>query len=379
MKTERRIPGWKDKVLFTPGPLSTSRTVKQAMQRDLGSRDFEFVSVVQSIRDRLLDLAGARPGDYEAVPMQGSGTFSVESVFSSCVPFDGKVLIIVNGAYGQRMAKMCQVLRIDTEVLEYPEDVLPDLKEVERTLKQMEGVITHVAIVHCETTTGIINPIQKVGMLCKAVNARYIVDAMSSFGAVPLNVGAAHIDYLISSANKCIEGVPGFGFVIARHEALLETQGCARSLSLNLLDQWKGLESNGQFRFTPPTHVLLAFHQALLELEAEGGVEGRAARYYKNYQTLVNGMRAMGFKEYLKPELQGYVITSFLYPEHPKWSFEEFYKRLNDRDQVIYPGKVSNADCFRIGNIGRLCEADVKGLLAAIREVMDEMGLALGA
>lgn len=374
MNKKQPISGWKDKVLFTPGPLTTSRTVKQAMLRDLGSRDFEFIGIVREIRERLVALAGAKAGDYEAVIMQGSGTFAVEAVFSSAVPPDGRVLIIINGAYGQRMERICRTLKIETTVLEYPENTLPDLKEVEQTLEREVGLITHVAVVHCETTTGIINPIQKIGALAKASEARYIVDAMSSFGAVPINAPAAHIDYLVSSANKCIEGVPGFAFVVARRKALLETEGWARSLCLDLLDQWKGLEKNGQFRFTPPTHALLAFHRALAELDTEGGPEGRAARYYKNYKTLVEGMRAMGFKEYLPAELQGYIITSFLYPDDPKWNFEEFYRRLNDRDLVIYPGKVSNADCFRIGNIGRISESDVYTLLAAIREVMNEMG-----
>lgn len=374
MNAKQSVPGWKDKTLFTPGPLTTSRTVKQAMQRDLGSRDYEFIGIVREIRARLVALAGAQPGDYEAVILQGSGTFAVEAVFSSAVPPDGRVLIIINGAYGQRMQKICKVLKIETTVLEYPENTLPDIKEIEQVLQREAGLITHVAVVHCETTTGIINPIQKIGALAKAVGARYIVDAMSSFGAVPINAPAAHVDYIVSSANKCIEGVPGFSFAIARREALLETEGWARSLCLDLLDQWKGLEKNGQFRFTPPTHALIAFHQALAELDAEGGPEGRGARYYKNYKTLVDGMRAMGFKEYLPPELQGYIITSFLYPEDPKWDFEEFYRRLNARDLVIYPGKVSNADCFRIGNIGRIGESDVRGLLAAIREIMNEMG-----
>lgn len=367
------IIGWKDKALFTPGPLTTSRTVKQAMLRDLGSRDFAFIETVAAIRNGLLDLAGVKQGEYEAVLMQGSGTFSIEAVFSSCVPPDGKVLIIVNGAYGQRMRKICKILKIETETLEYPEDSLPDLKEIEAVLKAQAGRISMAAVVHCETTTGIINPIQKIGTLAREAGARYFVDAMSSFGAIPLNAAAARIDYLVSSANKCIEGVPGFGFVIARREALLETEGWARSLSLDLLDQWKGLEGNGQFRFTPPTHALLAFHQALRELEAEGGPEGRGARYYENYRILVEGMRKLGFREYLKPEWQGYIITSFLYPDNPNWSFEAFYKRLNERGLVIYPGKVSNADCFRIGNIGRIFPNDVRDLLGAIRDVMEEM------
>lgn len=370
------LPDWKDKILFTPGPLTTSRTVKQAMLRDLGSRDFAFIGLIQRVRDGLLALAQTKAGDYEAIPMQGSGTFAIESVFSSAVPRDGKVLIIINGAYGKRMASICRTLAIETVCLEYPENTLPDLSDVEEALRTHEG-ITHVAVVHCETTTGIINPVQAIGAMVKAAGARYMVDAMSSFGAVPLNVPGAHIDYLVSSANKCIEGVPGFGFVIARRAALLETEGWARSVSLNLLDQWKGLEGNGQFRFTPPTHALLAFDQALAELFQEGGVEGRAKRYYTNYKALVEGMRTLGFETYLSDSLQGYIITSFFYPDDERWSFEAFYKYLNDRGYVIYPGKVSNADCFRMGSIGRIFESDVKDLLAAVRDCLEQMGVAL--
>lgn len=366
------IPTWKDKVLFTPGPLTTAPTVKQAMLRDLGSRDFAFIEMVRDIRRRLLAIGGVASPAYEAILMQGSGTFSVEAVFSSTVARDGKVLIIVNGAYGKRMVQMCGVLGIATEVLNFAEDQQPDLAQVAAALAR--GGITDVATVHCETTTGIMNPIAEIGALARGAGARYFVDAMSSFGAVPIDVAAAQIDYIVSSANKCIEGVPGFGFVIARREALLETEGRARSLSLDLLAQWKGLEKDGQFRFTPPTHVLLAFHQALAELGREGGAEGRAARYRANYATLVGGMRALGFREYLPAEKQGYIITSFRYPEHAAWDFETFYRLLNERGYVIYPGKVSNADCFRIGNIGRIFEADVQDLLAAVAEVKRGMG-----
>ncbi len=368
------IPGWKDKVLFTPGPLTTSPPVKQAMLRDLGSRDFAFIEIVRDIRRRLVALGEAEVGDYEAIPMQGSGTLSIEAVMASAVPPNGKVLVIINGAYGRRTAQICEVAKIDCVTVEGPEHRTPDLAEVERVLKA-DSAITTVAVVHCETTTGIMNPIKEIGALAKAADCTFYVDAMSCFAAVQTNLAECNIDYLVSSANKCIEGVPGFGFVIAKHDTLMATEGYARSMSLDLLSQWKGLEKNGQFRFTPPTHVLLAFHQALLELEAEGGVAGRGARYRANYETLVTGMRAIGFKEYLDPALQGYIITSFRYPEHPKFDFEEFYRRLNDKDYVIYPGKVSDADCFRIGNIGRIFEADVRALLAAIRETISEMGV----
>lgn len=364
-----------DKRLFTPGPLTTSLTVKQAMFRDLGSRDFEFIATVKDIRRRLLAIGNADEGAYEVVLMQGSGTFSVEAVISSTIPPDGKLLVIVNGAYGQRIAQLAKVLKIECLALTFAEDSLPDLDQLDAALA--DDAITHVAVVHCETTTGLINPIKDIGLLAQKYGKRYIVDAMSSFGAIPIDLADCAIDYLVSSANKCIEGAPGFGFVLARREALLATEGYARSLSLDLLAQWRGLEKDGQFRFTPPTHVLLAFQQALNELDEEGGVEGRARRYRRNYETLIAGMRELGFEEYLKPEDQGYIITSFRYPTHPNFNFKEFYERLNDRGLVIYPGKVSNADCFRIGHIGRLFESDMRDLLAAIKRVLAEMEVVL--
>lgn len=376
MKTTNRIPGWKDKILFTPGPLTTSQTVKQAMLRDLGSRDTEFISIVKDIRNKLVGLGQASPDEYTAVLMQGSGTFGLEAVVSSTVPPDGKLLVIINGAYGKRLARIASVLKIETVTLEYPENTTPDLNEIEDTLKTY-GKITTVTVVHCETTTGIINPIREIGRIVAKSSAKYFVDAMSSFGAVPINLAECGIDYLVSSANKCIEGVPGFSFVLCKLSSLTDTDGYARSVSFNLLDQYQGFEKNGQFRFTPPTHSLVAFHRALEELEAEGGVSGRAERYHKNYEVLIAGMQQLGFKEYLKPEDQGYIITSFLYPDDPNFSFEKFYDILNRKDYVIYPGKVSNADCFRIGNIGRIFETDVKALLAAIAETITEMGVKL--
>src|SRR6185503_8865717 len=260
-----------DKLLFTPGPLTTSATVKQAMLRDLGSRDDEFIDTVRSIRERLLAVAGVRPGQsFEAILMQGSGTFALESVISSVLPPTGKLLMLVNGAYGERMVQMAGRLRIPVETLRCPENETHEPAALQLLLEQ-DRTITHVGVVHCETTTGILNPVAEFGSLVHAAGRSYIVDAMSSFGAIPLDLEAAGVDYLVSSANKCIEGVPGFAFVIARRTALLATEGFARSISLDLLAQWQGLEKTGQFRFTPPTHALLAFEQALRELEAEGG------------------------------------------------------------------------------------------------------------
>jgi len=358
-----------NKLLFTPGPLTTSNTVKAAMLRDAGSRDAEFLAVVRSIRERLLAIGGMEPGgDYECVLMQGSGTYAIESVISSAIPRDGRLLVAVNGAYGRRIAQMARVHGIEVETLDVPENRRISADAVAGRLAV--SAFTHVAVIHCETTTGIVNPVEEIGAVVANAGAAFIVDAMSSYGAIPLSLEAAHADFVISSANKCIEGVPGFGFILARREPLLAAKDRARTLSLDLHAQWAGLEADGQFRFTPPTHVILAFHQALDELEAEGGVPGRAARYRRNYETLASGMEHLGFEHYLAPEDRGYIITTYRYPDGFSFGFEEFYSRLSELGFIIYPGKLSQEPCFRIGTIGRLGVEDIQALLAAIAQVM---------
>ena len=365
------IPPWKDKALFTPGPLTTSPTVKQAMLRDLGSRDTEFIGVIQDVRKRLVRL-GTDSDEYTAVLVQGSGTYGIEATLSSVIPPEGKLLILINGAYGHRMLKIAVIHRIDCESLIFPEDTQPDASALESALEK-DQKITHVAVVHCETTTGIINPVEVYGRIVKKYNRIFIVDAMSSFGAYPIDLKVCGIDYLVSSSNKCIEGVPGFSFVLACKDSLKATRGFARTLSLDLLAQWEGLEGDGQFRFTPPTHAILAFRQALLELELEGGVAARGERYRENYEIALSAMQAMGFKPYLDEAVRGHIITSFHYPDHPNFNFKEFYERLSDKGYVIYPGKLSHADCFRIGHIGRLDASDVACLMAAIANALREM------
>lgn len=366
------------KLLFTPGPLTTSATVKAEMLRDAGSRDRDFLQTVREIRERLLAIGGtASPnnvGEYECVLMQGSGTFAIESVISSAISREGKLLVLVNGAYGRRIAQMARVHGIETETVDAPENRKIPPEAVAERLAVSRGV-THVAVIHCETTTGIINPIEEIGAVVKNAGAVYIVDAMSSFGAIPLDLAAARIDFLISSANKCIEGVPGFGFVLAQRGRLLEAKGRARTLSLDLHAQWAGFESDGQFRFTPPTHTLLAFKQALLELEAEGGVAGRSTRYRANHAALMRGMTELSFAAYLVPEDQSYIITAFRYPAHPRFDFEEFYARLSQLGFIIYPGKLTSEPCFRIGTIGCLSPSDVEALLTGMRRVLGEMGV----
>jgi len=375
MKLSTTLPTARDKLLFTPGPLTTSLSVKQAMLHDAGSWHFEFNAKVKWVREKILEVAGlSRDAGWEAILLQGSGTFGVEAVFATCVPPNGKVAVLANGAYGERMALMLQHLKIDHVVVRTPENTPNDHAALDRALAT-DKTITHVAIVHCETTTGLLNPIAEVGRVVKGHRRAYIVDAMSSFAAVPIDFAAAGIDYLISSANKCIEGVPGFSFVICRREALLACEGYARCLSLDLLDQLKGFDKNGQFRYTPPTHSLLAFERAMKELEYEGGVKGRGARYRRNHETLVAGMKQLGFRPYLDPEVQSYIITSFSYPDSESFAFDAFYRRLSDRGFIIYPGKISRANTFRIGSIGRIFPSDIDALVSAIGGVLNEMGV----
>lgn len=371
---KRNLPSWKDKALFTPGPLTTSKTVKHAMLRDIGSRDDEFIDVIKDIRLHLLELANVSEPGFTAVLLPGSGTFGIESVISSIIPDSGKLLVLINGAYGNRIHQIAERLKISTEKMVCAEDeiVLPDDLEI---LLNEQPSITHLAVVHCETTTGIFNPIMDYARIVKDRNVTLIIDAMSSFGAVPIDVQELGIDFLISSANKNIEGVPGFSFIIANTEELSKTKEFARTLSLDLYAQWQGFENTGQFRFTPPTHALLAFQQALIELQWEGGIQGRATRYKNNYLVTQNAMKELGFKPFLPEQLQGYIISSYLYPDDKSFNFEIFYQLLSDRGFVIYPGKLSLANCFRIGHIGRIGQDDVQALMHAIKDVLIEMNV----
>jgi len=364
------------KLLFTPGPLTTSPGVKQAAMKDLGSRDKAFIEIVRSIRTSLLELAHVSSPLYEAVLMQGSGTFGIESTISSIIPPDGLLLNIVNGAYGRRISLIASIYKIPVLELVYEENEVPDLDELVKTLISNPG-ITHVAVVHGETTTGLLNPIEAIGKIVADFNKVYIVDAMSTFGAYDIDLIKHHISFLVSSSNKCIEGIPGFSFIIGLSKLITESKSNRRSLSLDLFSQWEGLESDGQFRFTPPVQILIAFHQALIELSQEGGVAARGKRYQTNNELLVSGMRDAGFKVYLDDKIRSHIITSFYYPEDPNFSFESFYQKLNEKGFVIYPGKLSKVDCFRMGNIGQLFPEDIRALLKAVHETIKEMNLDL--
>ena len=360
-------------LLFTPGPLTTSSAIKQAMLRDVGSRDREFIRLVEKVRRRLLALAGVSDAaGYEAVLIQGSGTYAVEAMVGTFVPKSSRLLVIDNGAYGARMGEIAHILGIDTHVRQLPPAQPVDPLAVAEAIGD-DPAITHVAAIHCETTTGVLNPIGQIGAVARDAGRTLLVDAMSSFGAVEIDLERDHIDALAASANKCLEGVPGCAFVLARR-ALLDA-GVGRSLSLDVAAQWRGFERDGQFRFTPPTHVVLALDRALDELEREGGIRGRAARYRANRERLLDRMRDIGFTEIVAPEHQSDVITAFRCPADPAFAFDDFYERLRARNFVIYPGKLPAIESFRIGTIGRLFPADFDALTGAIREVLAAMNV----
>ena len=365
-------------LLLTPGPLTTTRTVRESMMQEYSTWDVDYNGIVQSIRTRLVELAtsdAANLDTHTAVLMPGSGTFTVESVVGSVIPSDGKLLVLNNGAYGARITTIARMLKVDTVELGQAEIEPTDLGQVEQMLAG-DTAITHVAMVHCETTTGMLNPVEAVGEIVRRLGRVFILDAMSSFGGIPMSMELTGAHYLISSANKCVQGVPGFGFVVADRAMLEATEGWSRSHSLDLFDQWRVMETNGgKWRFTSPTHVVSAFARALDELKEEGGIEARHTRYVANQKTMVKGMRALGFRTLLGDDLQSPIITSFYYPDDAEFEFQKFYDALKSRGFVIYPGKVSHAQCFRIGSIGDVQPEDMTGLVGRISEVIDELGV----
>ena len=362
-----------DPLLLTPGPLTTSKTVKTAMLHDWGSRDATFIRMNAEVLERIAALAGGA-GTHVTVPVQGSGTFAVEAMLTNFVPRNGKVLILINGSYGKRAAKICQYATRAHTVLETPEDTPPDVGRVAAALAA-DPAISHVFAVQCETTSGILNPIAEIGAVVAKAGRRFLLDAMSAFGALPLDARETPFDAMAASSNKCLEGVPGIGYVVCRAEALAETEGNATSLSLDLHDQWTAMAATKQWRFTPPLQVIAALHRAIEEHAAEGGVAGRGARYAANCKILVDGMRALGFETLLPDRLQAPIIVTLHMPRDPRFDFQRFYDALKERGYVIYPGKLTVAESFRIGCIGRLFADHMRGALNAVRVVLAEMGV----
>lgn len=365
-----------DPLLLTPGPLTTSAGVKQAMVHDWGSRDQGFIAINKMVLEKIAELAGAE-ATHVTVPVQGSGTFAVEAMITSFVPRSGKLLVVINGAYGQRAKKIAEIAGRGVATYETPEDTPPDLARLEAMIAA-DTAITHVFAVHCETTSGILNPIGEIAALVKKLGRRLLVDSMSAFGAIEIDARKVPYDALAASSNKCLEGVPGLGFVVCRKEALARCKGNATTLVLDLFDQAEGFARTGQYRFTPPIHVIVALGKAIEEHAEEGGVAGRGKRYRENARVLIDGMRAMGFRTLLPDALQAPIIVTFHMPTDPKFVFQRFYDGLKDRGYVIYPGKLTVADSFRMGCIGRLYPEHMKGALEAVREVLAEMRVSNG-
>jgi 2-aminoethylphosphonate-pyruvate transaminase len=343
------------------------------MLHDYGSRDATFIDLNARILERLVGIVNGE-GSYVAVPLQGSGTFVVEAMIGNFVPAEGKLLILVNGAYGQRIKKICDYYGRNYIVQETPEDVPVNSVQLDAALDN-DTSITHVVVVHCETTSGILNPLREVSEIVARHRRSLLIDSMSAFGALPLDANEIEFDAVVASSNKCLEGAPGMGFCVARESALEKTEGNSPSLVLDLYDQWRAMQKNRQWRFTPPTHVLLAFDQALTEYLEEGGVAGRGGRYRQNCELLVAGMRDMGFKTLLADELQAPIIVTFHMPTNPEFDFEAFYDGLKDQGYVIYPGKLTVADSFRMGCIGRLGAEQIQGALEAVAGLLTDFGI----
>ena len=359
--------------LLTPGPLSTSALTKEAMLVDWGSWDPDFNQMTKAICADLLALINDRDDSYVCVPMQGSGTFAVEAALGSLLPGSGgKTLVLANGAYGQRIAKIISYLGRPFTLLDKG-DFLPPLPEEVALLLQGDPSLSDVVVVHCETSSGMLNPLADIAREVQKAGRRLFIDAMSSFGALPINAEEIPFAVCISSANKCIEGVPGFGFVLVQRALISQRKGVAHSLSLDLYDQWQGFEHSGKWRFTPPTHVVAAFASALAQHRAEGGCSGRLERYLANQRKLVSGMRALGFKTLLPDQWLSPLITTFLSPLDPCFSFAQFYELMKERNFIIYPGKLTEVESFRLGNIGQITPAIIDELLAAVRSSLDIM------
>ncbi len=363
----------RDPILLTPGPLTTSLATKAAMLRDWGSWDSNFNAVTARVRNRLTAILHAE-ATHVCVPMQGSGTFSVEAAVNTLVARDGHVLVLINGAYGKRLARLTELLGRRFTAFETAVDVPPTAIDVARLL-DADASITHVALIHCETSTGILNPLPEIAAAVAKRGRSLIVDAMSSFGAIAIDARSLPFDALVSASGKCVEGPPGMGFVFVRRGVLEACGGNSTSLSLDLYDQWTYMERTTQWRYTPPTHVVVALDVALAQFEAQGGQPARLARYTANYETLTTGMTELGFQRFISPVHQAPIIVTFHAPADPRYAFKEFYERVRDKGFILYPGKLTEVETFRVGCIGAIGPEEMRHAVNAIRDTLHQMGI----
>jgi 2-aminoethylphosphonate-pyruvate transaminase len=367
-------PALGEPYLLTPGPLTTAYAVKHAMLRDWGSWDSDFKALTATMRRQLLAMVRDTEGVFDCVPMQGSGSFCVEAMLGSFVPRDGKLLVLANGAYGLRAAQTMRQLGRAFTLVNKGDFLAPRAADVSAALKA-DSTITHVLAIHCETSSGILNPVSEISDAVYAHGRKLLIDSMSAFGALPVEVSELRYEAIVSSANKCIEGVPGFGFVIARKSELAAAEGRSHSLSLDVHAQWATFEKTGQWRFTPPTHVVAAFIEALRLHDEEGGVAARGARYGRNRDVLVAGMRAAGFETLLPDEWLSPIIVTFFCPAHANFAFDRFYALMKAKGFVIYPGKLTFVESFRVGCIGHIDEHVMRRVVEAARQSLVELSV----
>jgi len=358
------------RILLTPGPLTTSEATRRAMLTDWGSREPDFIALTAELRTRLLAVANGG-GSHVAVPLQGSGTFVVEAAVATLIGPDAKLLVLINGAYGERIATIARRYGRSVETLVWAEDQPVDPAMVADALAA-DPAITHVAMIHVETTTGLLNPLAAVADVVRSAGRHFILDAMASFGALPIDLATTPIAAVLASSNKGLEGAPGLGFALIRKDLLEQARDVSPSLSLDLHAQWRGFESNGQWRFTPPVQVVAALVEALRQLEKEGGPAARLRRYQANFDILFAGMTRLGFELYLDPALQAPIIATFRLPTDRPFAFETFYQALSDRGFIIYPGKLTKEPSFRVGCIGAVEPADMHRLIEVIDAVSRE-------
>jgi 2-aminoethylphosphonate-pyruvate transaminase len=363
----------RDPILLTPGPLTTSLATKTAMLRDWGSWDESFNAVTARVRERLTAIVHGE-ASHVCVPMQGSGTFSVEAAFNTLVPRDGHVLVLINGAYGKRLAKMTGMMGRKLSIFETADDVPTTAADVARLLDR-DASITHVGLIHCETSTGVLNPLPEIADAVARRGKSLIVDAMSSFGAIDIDATKVPFDALVAASGKCVEGPPGMGFVFVRKSVLERCAGNSTSLALDLHDQWAYMEKTTQWRYTPPTHVVVALDAALAQYIEAGGQAARLARYSANCQTLITGMAELGFKSFLEPSIQAPIIVTFHAPGDSRYNFKDFYHRVRDKGFILYPGKLTQLETFRVGCIGAIGPEDMRHAVNAMRDTLREMGI----
>jgi 2-aminoethylphosphonate-pyruvate transaminase len=363
----------RDRILLTPGPLTTTLRTKLAMLKDWGSWDADFNAVTMRLRSQLLDIVHGRDS-HVLVPLQGSGTFSVEAAVATVVPPDGHVLVLDNGAYCKRAAKLTQMMGRRVSVLPFAEDAAVSPAALDQRLEH-DTSISHVVLIHCETGTGVLNPLAEVAQVCERHGKGLIVDAMSSFGALPIDARTMRFDALVAASGKCLEGVPGMGFVFLRKAILGACAGNSQSLAMDLYDQYQYMEKTTQWRFTPPTHVMVALAEAVAQFVEEGGQPARLARYADNCKTLTDGLQALGLKPFLKPELQAPIIVTWHAPAHPAYDFKRFYAAAKQRGFILYPGKLTEVETFRVGCIGAIGRVEMTQAVHAVADALREMGI----